>query len=404
MQLYSRSRKIGIVFLLALSLFALSVTSVYAAGSERKKSNADDLEKQRQETLDEIKDLKNNIGTVQKDIDRLTTEKKTIQQYITDLDKQIGELTKQIEDFEGKIVEKEEDIEQTKKELEEAKIACDEQYAWMKKRIQFIYENPTESLFEALCSAGSVAEFLNRADNVSALYDSDRQMMEKLMEIREEIAQQEKTLEAELEELQMMRDEISAQKKKANSKINRKKGELNDKMVALDNASDEKSDYKKELKEQEKLLNQIEDQIAAAANGDAYEGSTTGFIWPCPSYTRISSKFGPRPQPTPGASTNHRGVDLAAPYGSSILASAAGVVTTARYSASAGNYVVISHGNGMSTVYMHASSLHVSVGEVVKQGQVIAKVGSTGYSTGNHLHFGVIKNGSYVNPLGYVSP
>ncbi len=95
-------------------------------------------------------------------------------------------------------------------------------------------------------------------------------------------------------------------------------------------------------------------------------------------------------------------MDLAAPYGSAILASAAGVVTTSTYSKSAGNYIVIAHGNGMSTVYMHASALLVSVGETVSQGQTIAKVGSTGYSSGNHLHFGVIKNGSYVNPLNYI--
>ena len=155
---------------------------------------------------------------------------------------------------------------------------------------------------------------------------------------------------------------------------------------------------------QERLLNEIEDQIARAANPDAYQGSATGFIWPCPAYTRISSYFGPRPQPVPGASTNHKGVDLAAPYGSAILASASGVVTTSTYSKSAGNYIVLAHGSGMSTVYMHASALLVSVGETVEQGEVIAKLGSTGYSSGNHLHFGVIKNGTYVNPLNYISP
>ena len=129
----------------------------------------------------------------------------------------------------------------------------------------------------------------------------------------------------------------------------------------------------------------------------------TGFIWPCPDYTRITDYFGPRPQLVPGASINHKGVDLAAPYGSIILASASGTVTTSTPSNSAGNYIVIAHGNGMSTVYMHCSSLLVSVGDNVEQGEVIAKVGSTGYSSGNHLHFGVIKNGTYVDPLGNIS-
>ena len=249
-----------------------------------------------------------------------------------------------------------------------------------------------------------LAELINRADYVASMSTYDREMMDKLIETQEEIALKEVTLEAELEELEMMQAELEAQKKKVNASINAKKGELTAKANELGDATADQAEYKKQLEEQERLLNEIEEQIARTANPDAYKGSITGFIWPCPSYTRISSYFGPRPQPTAGASTNHKGVDLAAPYGTAILASAAGVVTTSTYSKSAGNYIVIAHGNGMSTVYMHCSSLLVSVGDVVTQGQLIAKVGSTGYSSGNHLHFGVIKNGTYVDPLGYVSP
>lgn len=389
-----------------------SVPSVYATEDNgeteteetKKQDDLDDLEQRRDETLDEIDNLKGSIGEVQAEIDRLSNDKKTIQGYIRDLDIQFDKLTKQITEFEGKIGEKEEDIETTKAELSQAKEECDVQYESMKSRIQFIYENPVESLFEMLITSDSISDFLNKADYVSSLSDYDRQMMDKLIEIRDQIDLKEQTLEAELEELKLMKNEVAVQKKKVNSSINKRKGELNSKMTELDDASGEKSDYKKQLAEQEKLLDEIEEQIARAANGNAYEGSVTGFVWPCPAYTRISSTFGPRPQPMPGASTNHKGIDLAAPYGSKIVASAAGVVTTSAYSASAGNYVVVSHGNGISTVYMHASALLVSQGETVEQGQTIARVGSTGYSTGNHLHFGVIKNGTYVNPMGYVSP
>ena len=128
------------------------------------------------------------------------------------------------------------------------------------------------------------------------------------------------------------------------------------------------------------------------------------FIWPCPSSSRITSQFGGRSSPTEGASTNHKGVDIGASSGSDILAAASGTVTISTYSYSAGNYIMINHGGGVSTVYMHCSKLLVSVGETVKKGQVIAKVGSTGYSTGPHLHFGVRVNGAYVNPSQYVSP
>lgn len=428
MNLYRKYIKQGLAFLLLLLIVYTSVPYVYAteeADSQEKTSSQtededddekdeeeeeerqeelDRLEDERQQTLDAIDDLKNSISSVQKDINSLKSEKNNIQSFINQLDKKMNALANEIADFEEQIEGKIEDIEETKEELEKAKIACDEQYESMKMRIQFIYENPSQSLFEMILSSENVADLINRADYVASMSSYDRSMMDKLVETKEEIILKEETLEAELEELELMQGELEKQKKSVNASINAKKGELSAKNNQLGSANADQAEYKKQLEEQERLLNEIEDQIARTANPDAYKGSVTGFIWPCPAYTRISSYFGPRPQPTPGASTNHKGVDLAAPYGSAILASAAGVVTTSTYSKSAGNYIVIAHGNGTSTVYMHCSALLVSVGETVEQGEKIAKVGSTGYSTGNHLHFGVIKNGSYVNPLNYISP
>lgn len=405
MQLYRKLTKLGLICVLLFGLVFTGMQMVYAAEDSAEKSKElEQLENERQQTLDAINGLKDSIKDVQNDINNLKAEKTDIQKYINQLDLQMGNLSAQIGEFEKKIDNKLADIESTKEELEDAKIACDEQYESMKMRIQYIYENPSESLIEMLFTVDNITDLLNRAGYVASMSDYDRNMMNKLNDTRSEIEMKERTLEAELEELKMMQDELEAQKKKVNASINSKKGELSAKNNELGDANAEKGDYQKQLKEQERLLNQIEEQIAKAANPDAYTGSTTGFIWPCPGYTRISSYFGPRPQPTAGASTNHKGIDLAAPYGTAILASASGVVTTSTYSSSAGNYIVIAHGNGTSTVYMHCSSLLVSVGETVEQGKVIAKVGSTGYSTGNHLHFGVIKNGSYVNPLNYVSP
>ena len=425
MHLYRKYIKQGLAFLLLLLIVCTCVPNVYATedsesqteeksqsedledDEEEEKDNSEELDRledERQQTLDAIDDLKSSINSVQQDINSLQAEKNSIQSYINQLDKKMSTLASEISKFEEQIEEKITDIEETKEELEEAKIACDEQYESMKMRIQFIYENPSASLIEMLCSSDNIAEFINRADYVASMSNYDRDMMDKLIATKEEIALKEETLEAELEELEMMQAELESQKKKVNASINSKKGELTAKANELGDAAADQAAYKKQLEEQEKLLNEIEDQIARAANPDAYQGSATGFIWPCPAYTRISSYFGPRPQPVPGASTNHKGVDLAAPYGSAILASASGIVTTSTYSKSAGNYIVLAHGNGTSTVYMHASALLVSVGETVEQGEVIAKVGSTGYSSGNHLHFGVIKNGTYVNPLNYISP
>ncbi len=133
---------------------------------------------------------------------------------------------------------------------------------------------------------------------------------------------------------------------------------------------------------------------------EAYDGEE--LEWPVADYTRISSDFGYRWHPILGVWKNHEGVDIASPMGTDIYAAIDGVVTVSTFSKTAGNYVVIDHGNGLKTVYMHASELNVDVGQVVKKGDVIAKVGSTGRSTGPHLHFGVNLNGSYVNPWPYL--
>lgn len=138
-------------------------------------------------------------------------------------------------------------------------------------------------------------------------------------------------------------------------------------------------------------------------SGSNNGGSTTGsgqFIWHVSG--PITDYFGPRESPTAGASSNHMGIDIGCSYGVPIAAADAGVVTVAEWGESGGNYVMIDHGNGFVTMYLHNSSLAVSVGDVVSQGQTIAYAGSTGYSTGTHCHFSVFLNGSYVNPLDYL--
>ena len=143
---------------------------------------------------------------------------------------------------------------------------------------------------------------------------------------------------------------------------------------------------------------------AAAEGKEVADNPYTGgaFTWPCPSSTRVTSDYGTRVSPTSGASSNHKGIDIGASAGAAIVAAANGTVKAANYSSAAGNYVMIDHGGGLYTVYMHCSSLAVSEGTAVSAGQTIAYVGSTGISTGNHLHFGVSLNGSYVSPWSYL--
>ena len=155
---------------------------------------------------------------------------------------------------------------------------------------------------------------------------------------------------------------------------------------------------------QEELIAAIKRAEAEKAAAGVEEHPYTGgaFRWPCPSSTRVTSDYGTRVSPMSGASSNHKGIDIGASAGADIIAAADGTVTAASYSSAAGNYVMIDHGGGLYTVYMHASSLLVSPGQTVSAGDVIAKVGSTGISTGSHLRFGVSLNGSYVSPWSYL--
>ena len=130
--------------------------------------------------------------------------------------------------------------------------------------------------------------------------------------------------------------------------------------------------------------------------------SSSGWLKPC-AYRCVSSPFGNRDAPTAGASTNHQGIDLSAPEGTPIYASRTGVVTAATFGKSAGYYVSINHGDGYSSIYMHMTRYVVSKGQAVSAGQVIGYVGSTGVSTGPHLHFGIAYNGTYVNPANYIA-
>ena len=240
--------------------------------------------------------------------------------------------------------------------------------------------------------------------------------MDEYIQIKEGIAKREAQLQAEHEELLVLQQGTEQKHQSVEQLLSAKSAELQKYENQITVAQDQISEYEKDLKAQEDKIRQMEAEIkrkeeeakkAAEAAGKQYNTPSIGnikFIWPCPASKRITSSFGGRSSPTEGASSNHQGMDIGAPTGTDIVAAAAGEVTISTYSYSAGNYLMINHGGGVYTVYMHCSQLLVSAGETVSQGQVIAKVGSTGVSTGPHLHFGIRVNGSYVDPAGYVSP
>ena len=248
---------------------------------------------------------------------------------------------------------------------------------------------------------------------ISAIERYDRKKIQEFNENVSNIKNLKERLDSDYKEVASVKAEVEEQKQAVAVLANAKDAELKNITANLSDAEALEKEYQEELQAQIEVLSAIQAAVAAenAANPDGtveVSPNASGFIWPCPSSHRITSEFGPRVSPTGGSDTYHNGIDIGAPTGSAITAVQSGTVIVSKYSNSAGNYIVINHGkdasgNVICSVYMHASERYVSVGDAVSQGQTIAAVGSTGYSTGPHLHFAVTVNGSYVSPWGYVS-
>lgn len=409
-----RKKKIAVLVAAAAltlgTVFSSYATSKAIEDAKKKVSSMEEEKKKVESTLKELEGKKSDTAAYVKELDR-------------NLSALAGELTK----LEGDISQKEEQIEEAKVELETAKITENRQYEDMKMRIQYMYENGQTGLLESMMQSESIAELLNRAEYASQITSYDRKMLEEYRKTRQEVALKEEALKTEHQELLTLQDSTKAKQSSVKTLMASKEAELASYETKIASAQGEIDQYNADIKAQEEHMARVEAEIRrkeeearkaeearraeeakknqSSAGGDStVKKGNTNFIWPCPASGRISSAFGDRSSPTEGASTNHKGIDIPAPSGSSIVAAADGKVVISTYSYSAGNYIMIDHGGGLTTVYMHCSQLLVKEGETVKQGQTIAKVGSTGYSTGPHLHFGVRSGGSYVNPSGYVSP
>lgn len=387
------------------------------------------------EAQQEKKTLENDLQKAKELIDSLKGSKEDIQSEVEKLDKQLNEISGKVKEFESRLSKKRQEIADTESALNKAKEQEKKQYRNMKKRIQFMYENGQTSYVEMLLSADSFTDFLNAVEYITQISQYDRKMLKEYQNMQVTIADTQKTLETDYASLQSLQAKVQEEKQAVAALESAKKGELNDVADDLTDAQSVAKAYEAEIQAQNEVIAQIQaaqkraaEQQAAQQQAQAAEenqgatdaagenqntaqnttpsgnGQSTGsMMWPCPSSKRVTSDYGPRTSPTNGASSNHKGIDIGAAYGADIVAADGGTVLVATYSSSGGNYVIIDHGGGLCTVYMHASSLTVSAGQTVSKGQVIAKVGSTGISTGNHLHFGVTLNGVYVSPWGYVS-
>ena len=353
------------------------------------------LEKAREDA----KEAKRNKQSAQEILDKLKDAKNNLENYVIQLDKSINELQIEIVHLEQAQKKLEETIEDTKVHLAQAQEAQQHQYDEMKERIQMVYESGNKKYLDVLLTATSMTDMLNKTEYVSYVSQYDYNILNELKKAKEQVANIKFKLDRDLESNQKLQKEVNEQKEKMDTLVAEKKVQIDEYGRSIKAQSEEVEKYMRAEAEAESIIAMAE-QSAVNNGGTVYTGGR--FTWPAPGNTRITSYFGGREQPVAGASTNHKGIDIACNTGDPIVAAAAGTVIVATYNYAEGNYVVIDHGGGVVTLYMHNSSLAVSVGESVAAGQTIAYAGSTGVSTGTHCHFGVRVNGTYVDPLPYL--
>lgn len=359
-----------------------------------------------QKAKEEKKSLQSGLTNVKELKKSLETSKTNLANYIAELDVHLAEIQGKIEALKTQISEKEEEIAEKTEELEAALEVQEAQYEAMKARIKFMYEKGDSLYLELVFTSSSFSEMLNKAEYVESLARYDRKMLDEYVAYAEYVALCKEGLEEEKGVLDEARKSVEKEEASLNELIAEKEGEIYKVSTDIKNKEAAIAEYEADIAAQNETITALEKIVAeerkrlAAEQGRKYDGGI--FTWPAPSYTRISDEYGSRMHPILGIEKFHNGLDMAAPGGSPILAAYDGKVVAADYSSSMGNYIMIDHGDSLYTIYMHASALYVSKGAEVGKGDKIAAVGSTGRSTGNHLHFSVRLNGNYVNPRNYL--
>lgn len=402
-----KKQKISIILCLVLlcmtfqSVGALDVSATGDVGGSISQQENEISEAQQEKAL-----LQSDITDLKKVKDKLEASKKNLTEYVKELDTTLEDIQDKVTQLESLVEQKKAEIQETQAQLEAAKVKEAEQYEAMKTRIRFMYEKGTTTYVEILCSASSYGELLNKAEYINQLSTYDRNMLVSYQETKETIAAYETELEGEQQVLEEAKEKAAAEQANMVDLISVKQEQIEDFEADISNKEEVIAQYEKELAEQTATIAAMEKAVAArkaaSVSGNTLKYGGGAFAWPAPSYTKISSEYGNRLHPILNVQQFHNGVDMAAPNGSPILAAYDGVVVAAAYSGAMGNYIMIDHGSGLYTIYMHASSLQVSAGTSVAKGQTIGTVGSTGRSTGPHLHFSVRLNGSYVSPWNYL--
>lgn len=393
-----RKSRIVLAVLVTAILAAVSVIVMNAANANDYKDNS-----KVQEYLNQIsnydkktQEIKNNISSLGDDIDSLLQEKE--------------EYDKLIEIMEGKIQMSETyskeiaaEITKLSREISEKEEECAKLYEEIKQRMRISYENSDMSYIAMFLGAESLTEFLIAIDNAASILEYDSRMLQTYEEKKAELEAAMQTHKESKAALDALLQQLEVDKAELQANIEVCDTLISDKMTSLE---EEKKILEALEKDKEKFAAQLDAYIEELEkkNGVTQVVAEGKFIWPVPvSSTRVTSGYGWRNDPFTGEKSYHSGIDIADSKGTPIYASNNGTVIRAETDGSYGKYILIDHGGGIYTCYAHCSKLLVSEGDYVKKGTQIAEMGSTGRSTGSHLHFEVREGKNRVNPFNYVT-
>lgn len=374
-----------------------------------------------QSQIDELKEQRNVIRAQRQEkqaiVEALEAEKADVVAQKQAMDERNMYTLQQIQLNNQEIELYDEMIAEKAAELEEAQRLENEQLERYRARVRAMEENGGYNILAIISKSDSFSDMLTAMDDVGEIMESDRQLEDAYIAARENT----ESVKADYEDTRAELEELKAQLKAEQEELEKDIEEAIQIILDLEyDLENRQAEYDAIMAAEDaanatidKLVAELEAQraaeaaaAAAAAGGSSGGGSANAsgsFLWPVASYVYVSSRFGLRVHPITGKTKNHTGIDIASNQGTAVYASDGGTVTLAGWNGGYGNCIMIDHGNGYVTLYGHLSSISVSVGQTVSQGATIGAVGSTGNSTGPHLHFEVLKNGTRIDPEQFFS-